>query len=290
MVHFSSKEILSGTSAGVVGTLFGHPLDTIKVRLQTQTQYKGALDCLIKVAKNEGLRGFYKGVTSPLVSLTFLNSFAFGIYGELKREINHNFNADKKDLNNLPPYQYFLAGAFSGWLTGIFSTPFEMVKLQMQLDNVTMNRYKGSLHCANLLYKEKGFRAFYTGYTVNTVREIAFCGVYFGIYENTKNFIGENVIGSGNHYSSIAIPLAGGMSGVSAWFLSFPLDCIKANIQGKPLTQKYKFGQVVQNIWKQRGISGFYSGLRPSLLRAFIVSSSRFTAYEVTFNLLTEKI
>jgi hypothetical protein len=26
-----SKEVLSGTFAGVVGTVFGHPLDTVKV-------------------------------------------------------------------------------------------------------------------------------------------------------------------------------------------------------------------------------------------------------------------
>jgi len=153
----------------------------------------------------------------------------------------------------------------------------------MQLDNVTDKRFKGSLHCVTTLLKERGISSIYTGYTVNTIREIAFCSVYFGLYENLKQIIGNS---KDNSYSYIAIPLAGGLSGASAWFFSFPLDCIKANIQGKPLTKKYPMIQVALNIWKTKGLAGFYSGIYPSILRAFLVSSSRFTAYEVTYKLI----
>ncbi len=32
--------------------------------------------------------------------------------------------------------------------------------------------------------------------------------------------------------SKVSIPVAGGFSGAIGWFISFPLDCIKSNIQG----------------------------------------------------------
>jgi hypothetical protein len=51
----------------------GHPLDTIKVRLQTQSNYRGAMDCFLKVVKNEGVHSLYRGIGSPLASLTILN-------------------------------------------------------------------------------------------------------------------------------------------------------------------------------------------------------------------------
>lgn len=39
----------------LVGTTIGHPLDTIKVKLQTQREYKGVIDCFVKIVKHEGV-------------------------------------------------------------------------------------------------------------------------------------------------------------------------------------------------------------------------------------------
>lgn len=75
------------------------------------------------------------------------------------------------------------------------------------------------------------------------------------------------------------------------WFISFPLDLIKANKQGiiitrESLNNKLSFYQVGAFVLKKRGFIGLYSGLTPSLIRAFIVSSTRFTVYESALWLL----
>jgi hypothetical protein len=41
----------------------------------------------------------------------------------------------------LAGYQYFLAGAGVGAIATFLSTPFEMVKVQLQLDNVSLKQY-----------------------------------------------------------------------------------------------------------------------------------------------------
>jgi hypothetical protein len=41
----------------------------------------------------------------------------------------------------LAGYQYFLAGAGVGAIATFLSTPFEMVKVQLQLDNVALKQY-----------------------------------------------------------------------------------------------------------------------------------------------------
>jgi solute carrier family 25 carnitine/acylcarnitine transporter 20/29 len=45
------------------------PLDTVKVRMQTTSGlYTGMVDCITKVAKQEGLKTFYRGVMAPVAS------------------------------------------------------------------------------------------------------------------------------------------------------------------------------------------------------------------------------
>ena len=91
--------------------------------------------------------------------------------------------------------------------------------------------------------------------------------------------------------NSITVPgicvftLAGGVSGAIGWFISFPLDCIKANIQGRSMEAsvrgpKLNFIDVGSSLLRSKGIAGLYAGIIPSILRAFVVSSSRFSAYE----------
>lgn len=56
------------------------------------------------------------------------------------------------------------------------------------------------------------------GYTINLIREITFCSVYFGLYEHLKNSlnkIGTEMFHNTNTASSISIIMAGGLSGVS---------------------------------------------------------------------------
>ena len=65
----------AGISGGVISTLVLHPLDLLKIRfavddgkaLSTRPQYNGLFHAVKSIFKEEGFRGFYKGVT-PNVS------------------------------------------------------------------------------------------------------------------------------------------------------------------------------------------------------------------------------
>ena len=80
------------------------------------------------------------------------------------------------------------------------------------------------------LVRAYGLRALYIGHGINTAREMLFLATYFTVYENSNVFF-TSVLSS-----TIAVPFAGGISGGAGWLISFPLDCVKANIQGKPNT------------------------------------------------------
>lgn len=61
-----SKSVVASFVAGFFASFFSLPFDFVKTRLQRQTktdavQYKGLVDCFVRVARDEGLLRFYRG-------------------------------------------------------------------------------------------------------------------------------------------------------------------------------------------------------------------------------------
>ncbi len=60
--------LFTGSIYGVAHTLTGHPLDTIKSKMQIQSGYTNgtAVSVARKIVQTEGIRGFFRGVIPPL--------------------------------------------------------------------------------------------------------------------------------------------------------------------------------------------------------------------------------
>jgi hypothetical protein len=78
--------IASGTTVCIM-----IPMDTIKTRLVTQGSgiaaegaYKGIIDCAIRVAREEGMGTFYRGLPPRLVSVVPMIGIQFGVYEAMK--------------------------------------------------------------------------------------------------------------------------------------------------------------------------------------------------------------
>ena len=81
------KDLICGSFAGIFLCLSGHPLDSIKVRMQN-SKVKLTLGGAIKSTfRKEGIVGFYKGMGAPLVTIPFINSIIFSSYEFCKRMI-----------------------------------------------------------------------------------------------------------------------------------------------------------------------------------------------------------
>lgn len=178
---------------------------------------------------------------------------------------------------------YFVAGAVTGFAASWFSTPFELVKTTLQLDNISQKRFKGSWDCALTRVRENGALSLFRGHVTNLWREIAFCTIYFGLYDHMKEPLSHTMS------PQLAIAVSGGTSGMLAWFCSFPLDVIKSRVQtaqpGSPAYLKSAIS-VGKELLETRGLLGFFRGVGPSILRAMFVSATRFSVYEWTSNIL----
>jgi solute carrier family 25 carnitine/acylcarnitine transporter 20/29 len=290
------EEAIGGLSAGVLGTIIGFPLDLIKTRLQTGSSSLGQRQSILSIGKgivrSEGIGALYIGIGPPLISLSILNTTTFIQYAYFRELYQAN---PGWDLRN------FLAGVSCAPFAGIVSTIENFTKTQMQLDNIKQPKreFTGSWNCFTTLIRQHGLGIIYTGHFVNTVREISFIGPYFFLYEGLRetfirkqqelkrqeNFQ-QQTYPSFISNVKFAIPVAGGLSGALSWLISFPLDCIRAGVQGQRMPPNKNAFQICRELILTRGIRGLYAGSSASIARAFLVSGSRFSAYEGALYLL----
>jgi solute carrier family 25 (mitochondrial carnitine/acylcarnitine transporter), member 20/29 len=267
-----TEEAAGGLAAGLTGTIIGFPLDTIKTRMQTQASTGGILSTARHIVRSEGPLSLYKGIAPPLISLSILGTINFASYSYFQQL----FNAQRGwDIRNA------MAGAVAGPIASSVSTIENLVKTQMQVDNVTQKRFRGSLDCVRQLVRENGALVLYKGHVVNTIRETSFLTVYFGLYEGFRSILQDKLQNADTHKTNkVFVPLSGGMAGAISWFVTFPLDCVRAGVQGSDVKHGKTAWVVYRELMASKGIAGLYSGVAPSITRAFIVSGSRFSAYE----------
>lgn len=84
-------DFVAGCIGGCAAVAVGHPFDTIKVRLQTQDaanpRYRGAWHCFTTTLKSQSVRGLYRGMSSPMAGVSFVNSILFGVHGNIIRSM-----------------------------------------------------------------------------------------------------------------------------------------------------------------------------------------------------------
>jgi solute carrier family 25 carnitine/acylcarnitine transporter 20/29 len=73
-------DFLAGSISGILGTLIGHPLDTVKCRLQVASkEYSSTLVALAKTVREERILGLFKGVVPPVLNQFPVNAMYYVI-------------------------------------------------------------------------------------------------------------------------------------------------------------------------------------------------------------------
>ena len=101
------KDLLAGTCSGVASILVCHPLDTVRVRMQTAEagRFKGVGDVFASTIRNEGVRGLYKGMSAPLLSQGIQKATMFFVFGGATRFFQRRANPNPQPgAKYVPPY------------------------------------------------------------------------------------------------------------------------------------------------------------------------------------------
>lgn len=145
----------------------GHPFDTVKVNLQTQDFknpiYRGTYDCLKKIIQRDSIAGLYRGISSPLASISVLNAIVFGVYGNVQRRTT--------DPDSL--IAHFCAGTAAGLSQTFICSPMELVKSRLQIQNEIPNaiKHKSPFACLRHIWKTEGRRGVFKGFGITAARD-----------------------------------------------------------------------------------------------------------------------
>ncbi|OMH85730.1 putative mitochondrial carrier [Zancudomyces culisetae] len=216
-------DLAAGWIGGIGQVLAGQPFDTIKVRLQTQSDmYKGPLDCLKKTVKNDGLLGLYKGTMSPLMGVGLCVSIQFFGLEAMKRRF-YEQNRRKNKPDELSVSQLFIAGATAGVLNSVVSGPVEHIRVRMQVQTAAAegeSKYKGTLDCVRKIYSEHGLKGVYKGQVATMYREFFGYGVYFATYEYlVQRQIKQKGLSGRDKLSTLELSAFGSCAGYALWLL-----------------------------------------------------------------------
>lgn len=114
-----------GGLASAGAACFTHPLDLLKVTLQTQQDTKISLIKLTgKICREQGVLTLYNGISASLLRQLTYSTARFGIYEVGKQSLGPDSGFVSKVL---------LAGA-AGAVGGFVGTPADMVNVRMQND------------------------------------------------------------------------------------------------------------------------------------------------------------
>ncbi|ETV90936.1 hypothetical protein H310_14351 [Aphanomyces invadans] len=273
------KDLNAGTIGGVAGIVAGHPLDTVKVMLQTEaaTSHLGIIGTCRHLAASEGFRGFYKGMLSPILSNAPINAVVFAVYGQMSR-LWQDGNSDTP----LTPGQQFLAGAAAGLCQVTFAAPAELVKITMQVHNYPSSY--SSLSCLKDIWKADGMRGMYRGTALQIMRDVPAFGSYFYSYEVLKQALTG---GQPDNETTMNLLVAGGCAGSISWMLTQPIDVIKTLVQSQSSeTKRLSTMDVIRRQHALEGPKFLLKGFGATILRAFPVSAVTFLVYERSMQLM----
>jgi solute carrier family 25 (mitochondrial carnitine/acylcarnitine transporter), member 20/29 len=284
----------AGTFGGIMQVIAGHPLDTVKVRLQTQERgaerYGGVRDCIRQIWRKEGATGFFKGMSSPLAGMACLNAVLFCTYAQTSRL----FAGEER--RSLTLAEQTMSGGIAGFAQCIIVSPTELVKARLQVQASRRGAadvmYNGPLDCVRKTVQRQGVRGLFVGMSGTIYREIPAYAALFGAYETFKGMLlpADFVVGDEGKYP-FRLMLAGGLGGVACWTISYPQDVVLNRLRVQPTDRPFKFRRnpylfdggffdCARRLVQREGLAGLWKGYTPCALRAFPANAASFLGYE----------
>ncbi|KAJ2546031.1 hypothetical protein EV175_005746, partial [Coemansia sp. RSA 1933] len=284
------KDFAAGSLAGAAQVAVGHPLDTVKVRMQIEgsSVFRGPVDCLTKTIRNEGVLGLYKGMSSPLVGIAAVNSLLFWAYSYVKT-LQTGSVAITPSLD-----QIAVAGAVAGAINSVLASPVELLKVRLQVQyNAATNSstlFKGPLPMARHLVQQFGTRGIMWGFWATVVREIPANAAFYAGFEFAKRSLAKSLTdGDTRKLGIVPLMLSGSVGGVSYWSACYPLDVIKSCVQNGKTPPKGA-GYILttaREIFAEQGIKGFFRGYSTSVIRTIPAAAVTFSTYELVVRALS---
>jgi len=249
-----------GGLASMGAVMFTHPLDTIKVQLQTQQKAKfGLFGMGSHMVKTNGLFSLYNGLSAALLRQATYSTTRFAVYDIGKKSLQKG--------TELPFYQKILLAGVSGGLGGIVGTPADLINVRMQNDcKLPVEQRRNYKHCFEALariYKTEGYMRLHTGTTMASSRGMLMTVGQLAFYDEIKFRLIKSGYFKENVYTHFTASLSA--AGI-ATVITMPLDVLKTRLMNAKPGEYSGILHCARDILSN-GPAGFFKGFTPAFVR-----------------------
>jgi len=195
-VHFISAVIAGLTVATITSPIF-----MVKTRMQLQSsaqqsslKYKNSLDCTKRIFREEGFRGFYKGLTASYVGVSE-SSLQMVLYERFKymtqKRLFETQSGQYEDIRNvkLGPVDQIAVGSIAKLIASAATYPHEVVRTRLREQRSgDIAKYRGVFQGIAVVAREEGLAGLYGGMAAHLFRVVPNAAIVFFVYESVMTF------------------------------------------------------------------------------------------------------
>lgn len=238
-----------------------HPLDLLKVHLQTQQEGKlSIVGMTVNIIRKQGLLALYNGLSASLLRQLTYSTTRFGIYEVSKQRLS-------TPGENVPFHTKVLMAAAGGAAGGLVGTPADMVNVRMQNDiKLPLDQRRNYKHAIDGLWKvfrTEGVTRLFSGATTATSRAILMTIGQLSFYDQVKQTMLKTPYFSDNLVTHFLASLT---AGAIATTLTQPLDVLKTRTMNAKPGEYRSLGHCIL-VTAQLGPLGFFKGYIPAFVR-----------------------
>lgn len=275
-VSFAKDFLAGGVSAAVSKTAVA-PIERVKLLLQVQhaskqisadKQYKGIIDCMIRIPKEQGALSFWRGNFANVIRYFPTQALNFAFKDKYKNIFLQN--VDK----NTQFWRYFVGNLASGGAAGAtslcFVYPLDYARTRLGADvgkGLAEREYKGLGDCLVKTIKSDGIIGLYRGFFVSVQGIIIYRAAYFGFYDTAKGMLPNP-----KHTPFlISWAIAQCVTTVSG-IVSYPFDTVRRRMmmQSGRAKSEIMYKSTLDcwvKIAKSEGMNAFFKGALSNVLR-----------------------
>jgi solute carrier family 25 protein 39/40 len=224
------------------------------------------------IIKNNGIKGFWRGLSPTLLMQVPGTGLYYSIYEQLRYTLNNNFSEETRI------YSPLIAGCLGRICATFATSPFELVRTaaQANLSDGNSKLQKNTLSNIIQMIRTKQVSP-WTGLGITLLRDAPFSAVYWFSYEYLKQRL---IAKHGNENLFVYAFMSGALSGMVAALLTNPLDVVKSTIQSDPAKQR-RIWPTVQQLYAEDGLKSFTRGWIPRTARVAPGCAIMICTYEV---------
>eukprot|EP00088_Acartia_fossae_P027123 TRINITY_DN27884_c0_g1_i8.p1 TRINITY_DN27884_c0_g1~~TRINITY_DN27884_c0_g1_i8.p1 ORF type:complete len:297 (+),score=23.51 TRINITY_DN27884_c0_g1_i8:21-911(+) len=264
-----------GGLASAGAAFITHPLDLVKVHLQTQQHGKiGFVGQTVKIVKTEGIFGLFNGLSASLLRQLTYSTTRFAIYGKIKQQISPQGQP-------ISFGQKLLTASFAGAAGNLVGNPWDMVMVRMQNDvKLPMDKrrnYKNVFDGLVRVMREEGVRMLFSGLYWNTARSVMMTVGQLCIYDQIKQMLLE----TGHFSEGLALYFTASFTaGAISTTMTQPVDVLKTRSMNAKPGQFRTPLHLIKYTAEVDGAKSFYKGFVPRFVRLGPFTVLIFVFYE----------